>query len=59
MPRRSQTFIWNMVSKTVIVKLGNRRLLQDKRRCTGHSPGITRKKIVDTVGAGDAFAAGV
>ncbi|MFR7390994.1 MAG: hypothetical protein ACLUTU_20155 [Blautia faecis] len=22
MPRRSQTFIWNMVSKTVIVKLG-------------------------------------
>lgn len=59
-PEKIADFYLEHGSKTVIVKLGeNGAYYKTKDGAQGTVPGYKPEKIVDTVGAGDAFAAGV
>jgi 2-dehydro-3-deoxygluconokinase len=46
-------------AKLVVVKLGPAGAYFDGEQGCGHVPGVAVEKVVDTVGAGDGFAAGV
>jgi len=46
-------------AKVVVVKLGAEGAWYDSEEGSGHVPGFPVKEVVDTVGAGDGFAAGV
>lgn len=52
-------FYHNMGAKNVIVKLGAEGAYYSSKDEKGVSPSFKVKKIVDTVGAGDGFAAGI
>ena len=46
-------------AKLVVVKLGGKGAYYARKGEAGFAPGYTVKKVVDTVGAGDGFAAGL
>lgn len=59
-PEDIAAFYHGLGAKNVIVKLGgDGAFYSQKNGSQGHEPGLPVSKIVDTVGAGDGFAAGV
>lgn len=59
-PEDIAAFYHSLGAKNVIVKLGgDGAFYSQKNGSQGHEPGLPVSKIVDTVGAGDGFAAGV
>src|SRR5699024_6531630 len=58
-PEEVASFFLERGSKLVIVKLGSKGAYFATQENSSYVPGIPVKNIVDTVGAGDGFAAGV
>ena len=58
-PEKIATYYLDGGAKAVVVKLGAKGAYYATRETQGYVPGFHVEHIVDTVGAGDGFAAGV